>query len=117
MDCAERSAHPPRMGIKSNKNAIVRDPQQSAKILTAKALSRAGEGRWIVQDEAGGAPIKWEHGLAAPRLIGESSGYVRPDPARSIPQFLYDQAPTHRVEIWRAPLNGEFHVRIFDEIK
>jgi hypothetical protein len=105
------------MGIKSAKNAIVRDPQQSARILTAKALGRVGEGRWVIRDEAGGAPIRWENGLAISSLIGESSGYVKPDPARSISQFVYDQAPIHRVEIWRLPQDGEYHVRIFDEIK
>jgi hypothetical protein len=105
------------MSKRNDKNAISMDPQKTARILTAGDLGRSGMGRWIIQDTRNSAPITWLDGVAHPSLIAESDGYVRPESHHSVFKRDYDRAPTHRVEIWHNPPSGEFHVRIFDEIK
>ena len=104
------------MSKRNDKNSISMDPQQTARILTAGALGKSGIGRWIVQDGEDGTPLLWHDGIAQPTLIAETDGYVRPELNRIV-QRAYDQAPTHRVEIWRDPPSGGFHVRIFDPIE
>ena len=104
------------MSKRNDKNAISMDPQKTAKIFTSREIGKPGIGRWAVQEIVDGAPMSWLDGIARPSLIAESEGYVRPETWRSMVRRDYDQAPTHRVEIWRDPPSGGFHVRIFDEI-
>ena len=111
---SRRRAHPAAMNKRNAKNAISMDPQRTARIFTARELGKGGMGRWAVQDPVDGAPIAWLDGVARPSLIAESSGYVLPESHQRIIRDDYDRAPTHRVEIWRDPPSGGFHVRIFE---
>ena len=104
------------MSKRNDKNAISMDPQKTGRILGAREVGKPGLGRWVVQDGAGSTPPAGINGVAQPTLIAESDGYVRPEVNRTILQRDYDQAPIHRVEIWRHPPSGGFHVRIFDAI-
>jgi hypothetical protein len=105
------------MSRRNPKNNLAREPQKTARVLSARALGRPGENRWIVHEEANGPLIRWEGGWAQLNLIEESGGYVRPETNRNISRLVYEHAPIHAVEIWRNPPNGESHVRIFAEIK
>jgi hypothetical protein len=112
-----RAVHSPPMRKASDKNAISMAPQKVARVFTARELGKPGIGRWIEQDTADGAPPSMVDGTVRPFLIAESDSYVRPELYRGLLQRDYDHAPIHRVEIWRHPPSGGFHVRIFDEIK
>ena len=75
------------------------------------------EKRWVVQEDQTGRAIEWPGGAAQPSLLEESKGYVRPMVHRTVQQSVYEQAPLHRVEIWRTTSTKEFHVRIFERIE
>ncbi len=117
MAAGVHTAHACSVARRNDKNNIAKDPQKTARVLSARALGRHGEGRWIVHEESNAPAAIWENGTAQLNLIGESKGYVRPETHRTIQRLVYDEAPVHHVEIWRNPPSGESHVRIFDAIK
>ena len=101
---------------KTKRNTISKEPQTTAKVLSGGAFGRSGAERWIVQESPAGVRIDWVDGFAQTTFLCESEGYVKPTPVRTIARSVYDDAPTHAVEIWRYGMNGEFHVRIFAQI-
>ena len=98
------------------KKTISKDSQRQARVLSAAAVGSRDQARWIVQEDRDGRPIEWIAGAAQPSLLEESKGYVRPTVHRIVQRAVYEQAPIHRVEIWRAAHELEFHVRIFEQI-
>jgi hypothetical protein len=98
------------------KATVVKDSQVQARVLTGTVVGSRDEKRWIVQDDQKGRGIDWVNGAAQPTLLQESKGYVRAVVHRTVQKVVYENAPLHRVEIWRHVPAGEFHVRIFEEL-
>lgn len=98
------------------KATIVKDLQCRARVLSGTVVGSRDQKRWIVQDDLKGKAIEWINGSAQPTLLQESKGYVRAVVHRTVQKTVYENAPFHRVEIWRHVPAGEFHVRIFEEV-
>ena len=98
------------------KPTIVKDSQCRARVLSGLMIGSRDQKRWIVQDDVKGNAPEWVNGSTQPTLLEESRGYVRAIIHRTVQKSAYEDAPLHRVEIWRHVPSSEFHVRIFEQL-